>query len=231
MSLLNISIIIMPQRYHILITDDHAVTRFGFLQWIRLLLKDTHPDSLFNDVGTGAEALAFVRSEKDSDFPVTMLIIDVDLPDMLGIDVIRTLRHEGFEGTILVVSGSNRTDIYEILDSGANGFVSKEQEHTVFLDAVKWLLEHPSEIWLTPTLHRRMLQSEKVLHKVGITTAERNVLRFIALTNKEIGERLAISESTVKKHLWNIFQKLGVESRQEAQEFAVSAQLLEVPRR
>jgi two-component system nitrate/nitrite response regulator NarL len=160
-----------------------------------------------------------------------MIVIDIDLPDMLGIEVIRALRNDGFSGTILVVSGSNRADIYDILDSGANGYVSKEAEHTVFIEAVLWLLEHPTETWLPPALHRRMLQSDRILQKSGITPAERNILRFVALSNKEIADKLNISESTVKKHLWSIFQKLGIDSRQEAHEFAVSSQLLEVPRR
>jgi two-component system nitrate/nitrite response regulator NarL len=217
--------------YHILITDDHEVTRFGLLQWIRISLKNHEPQPRFSDVGTGAQALALVRSVQDSTHPVTMIVIDIDLPDMLGIEVIRALRNDGFSGTILVVSGSNRADIYDILDSGANGYVSKEAEHTVFIEAVLWLLEHPTETWLPPALHRRMLQSDRILQKSGITPAERNILRFVALSNKEIADKLNISESTVKKHLWSIFQKLGIDSRQEAHEFAVSSQLLEVPRR
>jgi DNA-binding NarL/FixJ family response regulator len=66
----------------------------------------------------------------------------------------------------------------------------------------------------------------KKLKSVGITNAERNVLRCITLSNKEIADKLGISESAVKKHLWSIFQKLGIESRQQVLEFAVSAQLL-----
>lgn len=214
-----------------MITDDHEVTRFGFLQWLRLALKNHAPEPCFSDVGTGAQALALVRSAQDSPHPVTMVVIDIDLPDMLGIEVIRALRSEGFEGAILVVSGSHRVDVYDMLDSGANGFVSKEAEHTVFIEAVLWLLEHPTETWLPAVLHRRMLYADKMLQKNGITPAERNVLRFITLSNKEIADKLAISESTVKKHLWSIFQKLGLESRQEAFEFAVSSQLLDAPRR
>lgn len=216
---------------HILIADDHHVTRFGFLQWIRVSLKDFAQEPLLADVSTGSQALALVRSAKDSAHPITMLIIDVDLPDMLGLEVVQTLRGEGFQGTVLVVSGSNSADIYEILASGANGYVSKEEEHTVFLEAVMWLLKHPTEVWLAPTLHRKIFQTDTALHKAGITTGERNVLRYITLSNKEIADKLGISESTVKKHLWNIFQKLGIESREEAREFAVSSHLVDAPRR
>lgn len=218
-------------RIHIVIADDHAVTRFGFKQWIQMSLKDRQPEPVLSDVGTGAQVLDFVRSAETSDCPVTMLIIDVDLPDMLGIQVVRELRKKGFQGAVLVVSGSHRADIYEILDSGANGFLSKEEEHTIFLEAVMWLLEHPTETWLTPALHRRIFQTDKALHKVGITPAERNVLRFIALSNKEIADKLGSSESTIKKHLWSIFQKLGIESREEARDFATGIQLLDAPRR
>lgn len=185
----------------------------------------------FSDVARGAEALALVRSARDSEHPITMIVLDIDLPDMLGVELTRVLRSEGFEGVVLVVSGSNHVDIYDILDSGANGFVPKEAEHTVFLEAVLWLLEHPTETWLSPALHRRMFHSDNVLQKKGITPAERNVLRFITLSNKEIADKLTISESTVKKHLWSIFQKLGINSRQEAHNFAISSQLLETPRR
>ncbi len=218
-------------QHHILIIDDHEVTRFGLMQWIKVSLKNDKPDTHFSDTGTGEEALTIVRAAHDTPYPVTMLVLDIDLPDMLGIEVVRILRSTGFGGTILVVSGSNHVDIYDILDSGANGFVSKEAEHTVFTEAVTWLLEHPREIWLPPTLQRRMLYSNTILQKSGITHAERNVLRFIAQSNKDIADKLAITESTVKKHLWSIFQKLGIESRQEAHTFAVSAQLIEMPRR
>lgn len=196
------------------------------MQWAALHLNKQGIQHTILDAATGGQALALVRSASSSAEPVSFLVIDVQLPDVSGLVVVKTLREEGFEGTILMVSGSNRADMYDVLESGANGFFSKEDDHTVFLEAFIWLLENPDGTWLTPATHRRMLYAEKKLKSVGITNAERNVLRCITLSNKEIADKLGISESTVKKHLWSIFQKLGIESRQQALEFAVSAQLL-----
>jgi two-component system nitrate/nitrite response regulator NarL len=213
---------------HIVITDDHQVTRFGLMQWATLHLSQQGIPHTISDAASGGQALELVRSAQSSAQPVSLLVIDVQLPDMTGLETVKILRQEGFQGTILMVSGSNQADVYDVLESGANGFFSKEDEHTVFLEAVSWLLHNPDGTWLAPEMHRRMLHTEKILKSKNITHAEKNILRFITLSNKEIADKLSISESTVKKHLWSIFQKLGIESRQEALNFAVSAQLLKL---
>ena len=80
--------------------------------------------------------------------------------------------------------------------------------------------------WLSPQTHRQIMRSEALLKKADLTPAEQNVLRFAKRSNKEIAEELGIAESTVKKHLWSIFQKLGITSRYDAISFAVEAGLI-----
>lgn len=212
--------------FNILIADDHDIARFALLQWLN---DEKARGSLITDVRavpTAHEALATIRASLGNADSVDMLVIDLDMPDMTGLEAITILRAEGWQKPILVISGSHIGTAKDALSVGASGFISKQESQEFFLEGIRFLAENPYSQWVSPQTHRQIMHSDALLKKANLTPAEQNVLRCIKLSNKEIAEKLGITESTVKKHLWSIFQKLGITSRYDAISFAVNAGLI-----
>ncbi|MFY7999495.1 MAG: LuxR C-terminal-related transcriptional regulator [Candidatus Kapaibacteriota bacterium] len=177
-------------------------------------------------VATCREALEVIRASLGKNNAIDMLIIDLDLPDMTGLEAITILRSEGWQKPILVISGSYIGTAKDALAVGANGFLSKQEPQDIFLEGFRFIVQNPHSQWVSPQTHRQIMLSESMLKKADLTPAEQNVLRHIKRSNKEIADELNIAESTVKKHLWSIFQKLGIASRYDAIAFAVEAGLI-----
>lgn len=209
-----------PATIRVFITDDHEMARFALETWIEAD-SGTPPVSVIGSAARGSETLNAAYLHE-----IDLFILDIDLPDMTGLDLTRALREQGFRAGILCMSGSHLANAQDVLRAGANGFVSKEESHAIFLEGIRWIAETPDSVWLSPHWHRQQLTTERVLAQSHLTPAEQTVLRHIRLSNKEIAEKLTLSESTVKNHLSAIFQKLGVSSRQEAAGFAAQTGLI-----
>lgn len=210
-----------------LIADDHEIARFAFLKWLEEEAQTGVLDvRIIGIVSTGQQALDRVLLSSNHGEAITFLILDLDMPDMTGLEVIKTLRAKAWKHPILVISGSYLATVRDVLAAGANGFISKEEGQSVFVEAVHFLASNPDRTWLSPKTHRQLLHTENLLKKADLTTAEQGVLRLVKLSNKEIADKLGIAESTVKKHFWSIFQKLGIASRYDAIAFAIEAGLI-----
>lgn len=215
------------QPIRIFVVDDHEVIRFAFESWIQKTHSENTNEIMITIVGsasTGAEALELIPQQTP-----TVLLIDLQLPDMLGTEVIKSLRASGWDSSklrVLVMTGMETASVREILASGANGYLSKQESSETFIAAVRYVATNTSEVWLNPSVAKQMLNAEKALHEAGITLAEKNVLRLIRLSNEEVGELLSISKGTVKNHVANIFQKLGITDRQDAVQFAIKVGLI-----
>lgn len=208
----------------VLIADDHEIARFALVQWLSAEAEANTSIAAIESVETGQQVFAKIL---DSSEPhISFLIIDLDMPDISGIEVIRQLRAKEWSKPIMVVSGSHIATVRDVLEAGANAFISKQEGQQTFLDGVRFILDNPESVWLSPATHRAMMLAESLLKRTNLTTAEQNILRLINLPGKDIADALGIAESTVKKHLWNIFQKLGISSRHEAIDFAVRVGLL-----
>jgi DNA-binding NarL/FixJ family response regulator len=157
------------------------------------------------------------------------LLVDFQLPDMLGSEIISALRAQGLTKdsmSVLALTGMENAPVKEILASGANGYLSKTESGETILQAIRHVAEKPYELWLNPAEAKKMVNADRALTMAGITPSEKNVLKMLRLTNEEIAETLDISRGTLKTHLNNIYQKLGINSREEAAEFAVKVGLL-----
>lgn len=218
------------------IVDDHELIRFAMQSWIqqdaaqKAEVNQRHPNIMV--VGTaadGASALRGLEEALQSEEPPNFLLIDYQLPDMLGSDVIQRLRANGISSEqlkVLVMTGMENAPVKSILASGANGYLSKQEPSTTFLAAIRRIFSTPDELWLNPAEAKRLVNTDRTLATAGITKSEKNILSLLYLTNEEISEALTISKGTVKNHLNNIYAKLGINSRQEAEEFAVKVGLL-----
>jgi len=161
----------------------------------------------------GEEAVTLCR-ELEPD----VLLLDLSMPDLDGIEVTTSLREQA-PGTRVVVftSFSDRERIVRALDAGAIGYLLKDAEPDEILGAIRAAARGESP--LAPRAAAELLADRKGRpHAVELTGREREVLRLVVdgLANKQIARRLGISEKTVKGHLTNLFQRIGVADRTQA---------------
>jgi DNA-binding NarL/FixJ family response regulator len=192
-------------------------------------------DKKFRVVGEAAqvELAATIISEEKPD------LILIDLPDRGGEDLLSFF--QSVEIPVLVLVGQYDANIYQkCLRLGINGLVLKEERADTLFKAIEKI--HGGEIWFDRTLMsetiRQLIVEKQVMHdrpKVHITNAltdrERQVVDLICkgLKNKEIGERLFITETTVRHHLTSVFSKLEITSRLELVIYAFRNNLVKAP--
>jgi DNA-binding NarL/FixJ family response regulator len=192
---------------------------------LRLVLADDHPlvldglENLFrNEEGfdvvarcvNGREALDAARDRLPD-----VLILDLRMPDIGGLDVLRALAEERLPvRTVVLTAGVREREMVEAVRLGALGVVLKESAPGLLLDCVRTVAR--GERYLHPRFLARALDEEPHrLAETTLTARELDLVRMVAkgLRNKEIAERLCITEGTVKVHLHNIYDKLGLDGR------------------
>lgn len=168
----------------------------------------------------GRQALECFRKHKPD-----VTIVDLRLPGMDGIELVKTLRHEFPEAKLLVLSSyGGGDDVSRAIKSGASGYVLKSMPLERVLEAVR-IIQAGGQ-YIPREIASRM--SERIHSELSIRELE--VLRFISKgrSNKEIGAALGIVEGTVKAHVTNIFNKLGAEDRTQALTIAMKRQILQL---
>jgi DNA-binding NarL/FixJ family response regulator len=191
------------------IADDHRVVRVGLEQ-----LLETFDDVECVGAGAGGEEAVAICAEHQPD----VLLLDLSMPDLDGIEVTRRLQ-EAAPGTKVVVftSFSDRERIVQALDAGAVGYLLKDAEPEELHAAVRAAAR--GEAPLTPRAAAALLADRRERPPdVRLTAREREVLGLVVegFANKQIARRMGISEKTVKGHLTNLFQRIGVADRTQA---------------
>ncbi|HLA63811.1 MAG TPA: response regulator transcription factor [Rhodothermales bacterium] len=194
----------------IVLADDHALFRAG----VRVLLAGTDGITVVGEAATGAEALVLVREVAPD-----VLVLDMEMPDMNGVEVARRLQATGAAVRVLVLSAYDDEEyVSGLLDYGAAGYLTKEEVPERLVAAVRGIARGETG-WMSPGVAARVQRRRASDDEVATLSArEREVLRLIAQgrDNAAVAGGLFISESTVKNHVTNIFAKLGVKSRAEA---------------
>ncbi len=192
------------------VADDHRVVRVGLEQ-----LLGTFADvELVGAAPGGEEAVALCSAERPD-----VLLLDLSMPDVDGIEVTKRLA-EGSPDTRVIVftSFSDRDRIVEALDAGAIGYLLKDAEPHEIEAAIRAAAR--GEAPLAPKAAAALLadRSSRSTSDVELTGREREVLQLVVdgMANKQIARRLGISEKTVKGHLTNLFQRIGVTDRTQA---------------
>lgn len=202
----------------IVVVDDHQVVRDGFAG-----LLDTQPD--FTVVGTasdGAEAVRICR-----DLRPDVVLMDVRMPGMDGIEATRQLARLGVDARVLILTTFDLDEyVFDALRAGASGFLLKDVTAEQLFDAVRVIAA--GDGLLAPAVTRRLI-SEFALQRpkadapstaaiADLTPRETQVLRLLAegLSNPEIAARLVVTDETVKTHVSRILSKLGLRDRTQA---------------
>lgn len=203
------------------LADDHRVVRLG----LEALVSTFDDVELVGSAEGGAEAIEMCKAVTPD-----VLLLDLSMPDVDGVMVARALRDQGVPTRVVIfTSFSDREGIVRALDSGAIGYLLKDAETTEIHAAVRAAAR--GEAPLTPKAAMELLRHRQpvgvpigssavagVRTQVDLTDRERQVLGLLAggLANKQIARRLGISEKTVKGHLTNLFQRIGVSDRTQA---------------
>ncbi|MGC0861486.1 two-component system response regulator NarL [Pantoea agglomerans] len=190
----------------LMIVDDHPLMRRGVRQ---LLALDPRLE-VIAEASNGTEALAEARHQEPD-----IILLDLNMKGMSGLDTLKALRHEGVSSRILVLTVSDaRSDIFAMVDAGADGYLLKDSEPEVLLAHILQASrgEKVFSEGVTRYLANRQHSADPLRQ---LTERERDVLQEVArgLSNKEVAAILHISEETVKVHIRNLLRKLDVRSR------------------
>lgn len=212
----------MPIR--VILADDHPIVLGGLDQ-----LLAPEPDmQVIARCTSGRATLEAVRRHKPD-----ILLLDLRMPDGDGLSVLRGLREEKLTTRAVVLSAAlDEDELLEAVQLGAKGVVLKEMAPELLLECIRRV--HAGGQWLDRDLVGRALDRlvvrEALARKVGevLTPREIEIVRLVAsgLRNKEIGRTLSITEGTVKIHVHNIYDKLGVDSRVELAAYARAHQII-----
>ncbi len=199
----------------VLLAEDHKIVRQG----TRLYLESMGIE-VVGEATNGQEAIEQVRQLQPD-----VVIMDIHMPDLTGIEATRRIRHENEDVRVLVLTAyDNPTYVQALLNAGADGFVLKTAEFAQLLKALNEV--YIGRLAFDPQLMEKAarLNEESAAFIEELTEREIEVLKYAAqgLTNKQIGEILFISDRTVQGHLQKIYRKLNVTTRTEAVTTALS---------
>ena len=211
----------MPDTVHtILLVDDHPLLRKGVSQL--LALEDGL--KVIGEAANGADAVV-MAVELDPD----LILLDLSMRGMDGIETLVAMRNAGVSSHIVVFTVSDdRTDIISALKSGADGYLLKDVEPEVLVENIHQACSGKMVLskQLTEILALSFRDDPKKQDLNILTRRELQILKSIAagLSNKLIGRKLDIAESTVKVHVKHLLKKLGFRSRVEAAVWMVDQQ-------
>jgi DNA-binding NarL/FixJ family response regulator len=199
----------------VLLVDDHKIVREG----TRQLLEQSDDLDVVAETANGEEAVRLC-----ADLRPDVVVMDVHMPGMNGIEATRTIRSRHPFIRVLILSAyDDDRYVFPLLDAGAGGYLLKTTTGADLADAIRTVFK--GETVLDPQISgkvRKRLSQAQVYRTdsmaEGLTERELEVLRAVAQgkSNKEIGEKLGIATNTVQVHLRNIFGKLSVGDRTEA---------------
>ena len=208
----------MKKGIRILIADDHTVVRQG----LRIMLEPKQDFELIGEAKNGKDLI-----EKIKDLSPDLIILDLVMPVMDGIEVIQKIRSSSSDIKILVLTSfSDEKMVIKAMKSGANGYILKESSPEELIQAINSVMR--GEMWIYPNLTPKILQS--LIHpeksretSEKLTNKELEVVSQVALgkSNAEIASTQGINESTVRFHLSNIYAKLHLKNRTQVALYAL----------
>ena len=211
----------------VLVVDDHALFRHGLMS----VLGAAGDLEVVGEARDGNEAI-----ERSAELQPDIVLMDVRMPTVNGIDAARRIRAAQPAVRILMLTESeDEEDLYGAVRAGATGYLLKEVAIDEIADAIRAVAT--GQALVSPTMTTKLLSEFNALSRRleeehdgrRLTDRELEVLRLIArgMSNKDIGAELVIAENTVRNHVRNILEKLQVRSRVEAAMYAVREKLVD----
>ncbi|MCC6587019.1 MAG: response regulator transcription factor [Bryobacterales bacterium] len=215
-----------PSKIRIVIVDDHPIVREGLR---RLLTLETDME-VIGQADNGRQALDMVE-----DLRPDILVLDLKLPGLDGLSVLQTLHHGAHKTRIVVLTASeDKNEWVQAMKLGCSGIVVKQTQPELIVKSIRKV--YAGEIWLdshttaavmrqfaSPADQMAAANGKGARERSPLSAREREIVALVAqgYKNKEMAEKMFISEQTVKNHLHNVFDKLGVSDRLELALYAI----------
>ncbi len=193
----------MEKRLRLIIADDHSLFRQGLKE---LLLLQPEVE-VVGEVQRLSELASMLTTT-----PCDVLLLDLQMERWVGGDIERLSR---VTRVVVLTASERKEDAMAALRMGAHAFVQKRYAVETLMEAIRSAAQ--GLVWIPPALHAELATQLRSSGRSQLSNRETEVIRCVAagLRNAEVAERLSIGESTVKTHLNNIFQKLGIRDRVE----------------
>ena len=217
----------METKRKIVIAEDHTILRAG----LRALLSGQNDLEVIGEAGDGREAIRKVDTLQPD-----LLLIDLSMPKLNGIDAIREIKSQHPEIKIIVLT-VHKSDEYIIaaLKAGANGYMLKDASQNELLLAIDYVIN--GKTFLSPSISDKVVDAFLNTDKKdkpaavldNLTAREREILKLVAEgnTNKKIAEHLCISLKTVEKHRSNLMQKLDLRNTAALTAYAIAKKMVD----
>jgi len=215
-----------PSRIRVMIADDHPIVRDGLKKMLSLE-DDIEVVAMASD---GREVLDQVAQHQPD-----IILLDLRMPNLDGISTLQTLQQKNCPAKVIILTASeDKNEFVQAMKLGARGIVLKQTASELIVKSIRKV--HAGEIWLdsqttaavmrqfaSATAEPAPVQGGRVRERSPLSAREREIVALVAqgYKNKEMAEKMFISEQTVKNHLHNIFDKLGVSDRLELALYAI----------
>jgi DNA-binding NarL/FixJ family response regulator len=215
-----------PSRIRVMIADDHPIVRDGLKKMLSLE-DDIEVVAMASD---GREVLDQVAQHQPD-----IILLDLRMPNLDGISTLQTLQQKNCPAKVIILTASeDKNEFVQAMKMGARGIVLKQTASELIVKSIRKV--HAGEIWLdsqttaavmrqfaSATAEPAPVQGGRVRERSPLSAREREIVALVAqgYKNKEMAEKMFISEQTVKNHLHNIFDKLGVSDRLELALYAI----------
>ena len=202
----------------IMIVDDHKMVREGLTKLIEL----DNEIKVVEEASDGSDCMNKFRVVKPD-----IILLDINLPDMDGFDILKILNNRKHRPKILILTVHNEIEyLLKALDIGVDGYILKDSSSKELIRAIRFVYEGERFIQpsLIPLLNSKLIAKDLDREKIdSLTNRELEILKLVALGhfNKDIASILDITERTVKNHLSSVFQKIDCVDRTQAAIFCI----------
>ncbi len=209
----------------IIIADDHSMVREGLKQ----LLELEGDIKVIGEASDGEDCLKLLQRVVPQ-----ILLLDIDMPKINGLDVLKKIKEKKIDLKVIILTVHNEIEyLLKAVEIGIDGYILKDSDSAQLREAIFTVISGESYIQpsMIPMLESKIVEKNTDQAKIDLLTKrELEVLKLlsIGLYNKEIGEKLDISERTVKNHISSIFRKINVTDRTQAAVFSIKNNLINI---